>query len=71
MGVPDNPEEYVRFDADGVTVYVSRRLLQEKVKPGATEMPFYIDGYGRFYLRFKEPWKPEALSGKHRVSGDE
>ncbi|HHS97909.1 MAG TPA: hypothetical protein ENK08_08455 [Chloroflexi bacterium] len=60
MGEPENPEEYVRFDADGVTVYVSRQLLREKVKPGATEMPFYIDGYGRFYLRFKEPWQPET-----------
>ncbi len=58
MGAPDNPEEYVRFDADGVTVYVSRQLLQ-KVKPGATEMPFYVDGYGRFYLRFEEPWQPD------------
>ena len=60
MGVPEDPENYVRFDAGGVTVYVSRQLLEEKVKPGAAEMPFYLDGYGRFYLRFEEPWRPEA-----------
>ncbi len=59
MGKPENPEDFVRFDADGMIVYVSRQLLREKVKPGAVEMPFYIDGYGRFWLRFREPWQPE------------
>ena len=59
MGAPDNAEEFVRFQADDITVYVSRQLLREKVKPGATEMPFYIDGYGRFWLRFEKPWEPE------------
>lgn len=58
--MPEEPEQYVRFEAGDITVYVSRDLLKTKVKPGAVEMPFYIDGYGRFWLRFKEPWGRET-----------
>jgi hypothetical protein len=49
MGAPDNPEEYVRFEAGDLTVYVARALL-ERLEAGATEQPFYIDGYGRYAL---------------------
>lgn len=38
MGAPDNPEEYIRFDSDDLTVYVARALL-EKLEAGATEQP--------------------------------
>jgi hypothetical protein len=58
MGMPDKPTEYVRFDADGLTVYVARALL-EKLEAGATEQIFYIDGYGRYTLVFGEPWGGE------------
>lgn len=54
MGEPENPEDFVRFAADDLTVYVSRKLL-ETLKPGAKEMIFYVDGYGRFTLEFGEP----------------
>lgn len=56
MGEPENPEEFVRFEADDLTVYVSRKLLAT-LKPGAKEMIFYVDGYGRFVLQFEEPWE--------------
>ncbi len=59
IGAPDNPEEYVRFEADDLTIYVARALL-EKMESGATEQPVYIDGYGRFSLVFDEPWGGEA-----------
>lgn len=55
MGAPDNPAEHVRFDADDLTAYVARALL-EKLEPGAEQMHFYLDGYGRFRLVFAEPW---------------
>ncbi len=55
MGEPENPDDFVRFAADDLTVYVSRKLL-ETLKPGAKEMIFYVDGYGRFVLQFEEPW---------------
>ncbi len=55
MGRPDNLEEFVRFDADDITVYVSRELL-DRQKPGTHRLRFYIDGYGRYWLKLKEPW---------------
>lgn len=59
MGEPENPDEFVRFEADNLTVYISRKLLAT-LKPGAKEMIFYVDGYGRFVLRFEEPWEGET-----------
>jgi hypothetical protein len=38
---------------------VSQQLLAT-LKPGARQMPFYIDGYGRFWLVFVEPWTGDA-----------
>jgi hypothetical protein len=58
MGTPDNPEEYIRFEAEDLTVYVAQALL-EKLEAGATEQPFYIDGYGRYTLVFDKPWGGE------------
>jgi hypothetical protein len=55
MGTPDNLEECVRFEADDLTIYVARALL-EKLEIGATKQIFYIDGYGRHALLF-EPWR--------------
>lgn len=51
--MPDNLEEYVRFDVDDLTVYVAQALL-EKLEVGTTEQIFYIDGYGRYALVFDE-----------------
>jgi hypothetical protein len=56
MGTPDNPAEYVRFDADDLTIYVAQALL-EKLEVGTTEQPFYIDGHGRYSLILDEPWR--------------
>jgi hypothetical protein len=56
MGRPDSVEDFVRFDADDVTVYVSWELL-DRQKPGTRRLRFHIDGYGRFWLNLKEPWR--------------
>jgi hypothetical protein len=40
MGMPDNLEGYVRFDAGDLTIYVAQALL-EKLEAGVTEQPFY------------------------------
>lgn len=55
MGVPESADEFVRLEIKGVTIYVARQLLEE-LEVGARQMPFYIDGYGRFQLAFTEPW---------------
>ncbi len=54
MGEPDNIDDFTRFDADHVIIYISRELL-ERQDPGTRRLPFYIDGYGRFWLRLAEP----------------
>jgi hypothetical protein len=54
MGTPDDPEGFVRFEADGLAIYVAWELL-EKLEPGAQRVPFYIDGYGRYALVLAEP----------------
>jgi len=56
MGTPENLEEFVRFVADDLTIYVARELLQ-KLEPGAAQQSFYLDGYGRFWMVFAEPWQ--------------
>ena len=55
MGTPDDLEGFVQFEAGDLTVYVTQQLL-DKLEPGAQQMAFYIDGYGRFWLVFAEPW---------------
>lgn len=55
MGRPDDLEDFVCFDADDVTVYVSRELLARQ-KPGTRRLRFYIDGYGSFWLELTQPW---------------
>lgn len=56
MGAPDDLEGFVQFQADDLTIYVARELLQ-KLEPGAEKQPFYLDGYGRFWIDLAEPWK--------------
>lgn len=53
MGKPDNIDDFIRLDADDITIYISRELL-ERQEPGTRRLPFYIDGYGRFWLRLAE-----------------
>ena len=59
MGVPDSPHEFVRFQADGLTVYLARELLA-KLEPGADRQRFYLDGYGGFCLLLSDGW-PRSL----------
>jgi len=46
---------FICFEAGDLTIYVAREFL-EKLETGVQQMPFYIDGYGRFWLVFAEPW---------------
>lgn len=55
MGTPDVPERFVCFEAGELTIYVAQELMQE-LKPEAERIAFYIDGYGRFWLVFTEPF---------------
>lgn len=50
MGKPDTVDSFVCFDADGITIYISRDLL-ERQEPDTRRLPFYIDGYGKFWLQ--------------------
>lgn len=59
MDRPDNLEDYVRFDADEITVYISRELLN-KQKPGTRKLRFHMDGCGRLWLDLKEPWRGDV-----------
>jgi hypothetical protein len=59
MGTPDNLEEFVQFEVGDLTVHVARQLL-EKLESGTGQMPFYIDGYGRYALVFDGPWRGEV-----------
>lgn len=63
MGEPDDPAEFERFQAHDLDIFVARPLLDTMV-PGATQMPFYITGYGRFWLTFDAPWVPRPNPGK-------
>lgn len=49
MGEPEDPSQFVRLQADDLTIFVARPLL-EKLELGASQMAFYLAGYGRFWL---------------------
>ena len=55
MARPENPSEYVRYQAeDDLIVYLSQDLLRRQ-KPGTRKLRFYIGGYGGYWLLFQEP----------------
>ena len=51
MGKPENEQDYIRFMAEDIEVYLSKETWEE-LDPKATELRFAIPGYGRFYLKF-------------------
>jgi len=55
MGEPDDVGQFERFEAGDLTIFVAPSLLA-RLEPGAVQMPFYISGYGRFWLVFAQPW---------------
>ena len=49
MGAPEKTEDYEVLDADGITVYLSRRVLSRL--PGRVRsLRFQIQGYGHFRI---------------------
>jgi len=51
MDKPENEQDYIRFMAEDIEVYLSKEI-RAGLDPQATELRFAIAGYGRFYLKF-------------------
>jgi hypothetical protein len=51
MGKPENEQDYIRFMAEDIEVYLSKEIWEE-LDPKAAKLRFAIAGYGRFYLKF-------------------
>jgi len=51
MDKPENEQDYIRFMAEDIEVYLSKEIWAG-LDPQATELRFAIAGYGRFYLKF-------------------
>lgn len=51
MDKPENEQDYIRFMAEDIEVYLSKEI-REGLDPETTELRFAIAGYGRFYLKF-------------------
>ena len=49
MGTPDRPEEYVRLQAEDLTLYLARDIW-ERLTPGEALL-VGVSGYGRFRLQ--------------------
>lgn len=50
MGKPENPEDFVHFDADeGIELYIAKEVLNS-MAPEQRELLVSIQGYGRFRL---------------------
>ena len=49
MGAPDHPEEFVRLQAEDLTIYVARDIWGQ-IKPGQSKLLLGVSGYGRFWL---------------------
>lgn len=51
MEAPGRPDDFVRLQADDVTVYVSNEVWSS-LKPGQAKLLVGISGYGRFWVHF-------------------
>jgi len=51
MDKPENEQDYIRFMAEDIEVYLSKEIWAG-LAPQAMELRFAIAGYGRFYLKF-------------------
>jgi hypothetical protein len=49
MGAPDHPDEFVRLQAEDLTIYLARDIW-EQIKPGQSKLLLGVSGYGRFWL---------------------
>ncbi len=49
MGAPDQPDDFVRLQAEDLTIYLARDIW-EQIKPGQTKLLLGVFGYGRFWL---------------------
>lgn len=54
MGEPDNPEQFVRLQADDLYIYVSREIWY-KLKPRQSKLLVAVGGYGRYWLYLEPP----------------
>jgi hypothetical protein len=49
MGAPDQPDDFVRLQAEDLTIYLARDIW-EQIKPGQSELLVGVSSYGRFWL---------------------
>jgi len=49
MGAPDHPEDFVRLQAEDLTIYLARDIY-ERLRPGQSKLLLGVSGYGRFWL---------------------
>jgi len=52
MRAPKNKEEYEIFDADGITVYLHRKVMS-RLPGSARSLRFQIQGYGHFRIEME------------------
>lgn len=63
MGEPDDPQGYIRLQADDLRIYVSQEVW-EKRKPGQSKLLVAVAGYGRFWLHLDAPVARPARDGE-------
>ncbi len=49
MGVPDRSDDFVRLQADDLTVFVAQEIWG-KLKPQQSKLLVSLQGYGRFWV---------------------
>ena len=49
MGAPDQPDNFVRLQAEDLTIYLAKDI-RKQIKPGQSKLLVGVSGYGRFWL---------------------
>ena len=52
MGKPEDTEGFEAFEADDVTLYIAKNVLEEELK--GDSLSFYVEGYGKYELKVLE-----------------
>lgn len=49
MGAPEQPDNYARLQAEGLTIYLAKDI-RSQIKLGQSKLLVGVSGYGRFWL---------------------
>ena len=52
MGEPEDREKFVPLEADGLTIYVSREIM-DGLKPHQSKILVAVSGFGRFWIHLQ------------------